>query len=62
MPSHVVDKNDPTNVELDIRLRSRPEAENVADYCAILNKPDVTQPLDVYWCRKGKVVAYASRN
>ena len=26
-----VHKNDPTNVKLDIRLRSRPEAEDVAD-------------------------------
>ncbi len=36
-PSHVVDKNDPTNVELDIRLRSRPEAEDVTNYCAHLD-------------------------
>ena len=57
-----VDKNDHTKFKLDLRLRSRPEAENVADHCAILTKPDVTQPLDVYWCRKGKVIAYASRN
>jgi len=32
-----VDKNDPTNVKLDLRLRSRPEAEDVADYCAHLD-------------------------
>ncbi len=31
-----VDKNDHTNIKMDLRLRSRPEAEDVVDYCAHL--------------------------
>ena len=48
------DKNDPTNVKLDLRLRSRPEAKDVVDFAPILTKTDVTQPVDVYWHRKEK--------